>query len=74
MSEVEAFVNCMSEETVPPVSTVDARATVAVGLAATGSIRDGRPVEVELGRPETMARKSRLPSSDRGRQRRDKKV
>jgi predicted dehydrogenase len=72
--ELQAFVDCVRDDTDPPVSTEDARATVAVSLAATRSIRDGRPVEVELGRPETMARKSWLPSSDRGRQRRDKKV
>jgi len=72
--ELQAFVDCVRDDTDPPVSTEDARATVAVSLAATRSIRDGRPIEIELGRSATMARKSRLPSSDRGRQRRDKKV
>jgi hypothetical protein len=51
-----------------------AGATVAVSLAATRSMRDGRPVNVELGGPETMAKKGRLPSSEGGRQRRDIKV
>jgi len=74
VSELQAFVDCVREDTNPPVSTLDARATVAVSLAATRSIRDGRPVDVEVGRPETMAEKSRLPSSRGGRQRRDKKV
>jgi hypothetical protein len=37
---------------------LDAGATVAVSLAATRSMRDGRPVNVELGRPETLQRKA----------------
>jgi hypothetical protein len=74
MSEVQAFVDCVRDHTDPPVSTEDGRATVAVSLAATRSIRDGRPVDVEVGRPETMAKKGRLPSSAGGRQTRDKKV
>lgn len=73
--ELQAFVDCVRDDTDPPVSTEDARVTVAVSLAATRSIREGRPVDVEVGRPETMARrKSGLPCSDGGRQRRDKKV
>ncbi len=74
MSEVQAFVDCVRDDTDPPVSTLDARATVAVRLAATRSIRDGRPVDVELGRPEPMAKKGVLSSSDESRQRRNRKV
>ena len=47
---------------------------VAVSLAATRSIREDRPVDVELGRPETIAKKSVLSSSDEGLQRSDRKV
>jgi hypothetical protein len=47
---------------------------VAVSVAATRSIRDGLPVAVELSRPETMAKKSVLSSSDEGRQRKNRKV
>ena len=48
VSEVQAFVDCVRDDTDPPVSTLDARATVAVSLAATRSIREGAPVEVKL--------------------------
>jgi predicted dehydrogenase len=72
--ELQAFVDWVRDDTDPPVNTEDARATVAVSLAATRSIRDGRPVDVELGRPEPMRKKSGLPSPDGGRQRRGKKV
>ena len=75
VAELQAFVDCVRGDTDPPVSTLDARATVAVSLAATRSIRDGRPVDVELGCPETTAReKSGLSSSDEERHRRDSKV
>jgi predicted dehydrogenase len=74
VTELQAFVDCVRDDNDPPVSNADGRATVAVGLAATRSIRDGRPVNVELGRPETMAKKRVLSSSDEGRQRRDRKV
>ena len=72
--ELQAFVDCVRDDADPPVSTLDARATVAVSLAATRSIRERAPVDVEVARPETMAKKSGLPSSDGGRQRRDRKV
>jgi predicted dehydrogenase len=53
------------DEAKPPLSTEDGRATITVSLAATPSIREGRPVDVEVARPETMARKkSGLPFSD----------
>ena len=48
VSELQAFVDCVRDDTDPPVSTLDARATVAVSLAATRSIREGAPVEVKL--------------------------
>jgi hypothetical protein len=74
MSEVQAFVDRVRDDTDPPVSTEDGRTTVAVSLAATRSVRDGRPVDVEVGRPQTMAKKNELSSSDGSRQTRDKKV
>ncbi len=46
--ELQAFVDYVRDDTDPPVSTLDARATVAVSLAATRSIREGAPVEVKL--------------------------
>jgi predicted dehydrogenase len=49
--ELQAFVDCVRDDTDPPVSTEDGRATVAVAVAATRSIREGRPVEVSLGGP-----------------------
>jgi predicted dehydrogenase len=47
----DAFVDCVRDDTDPPVSTLDGRATVAVSLAATRSIRDCAPVEVNLPMP-----------------------
>jgi predicted dehydrogenase len=44
--ELQAFVDCVRDNTDPPVSSEDGRATVAVSLAATRSIRDCAPVEV----------------------------
>jgi predicted dehydrogenase len=49
--ELQAFVDWVRDDTDPPVSTLDARATVAVSVAATRSIRDRAPVEVELPMP-----------------------
>jgi predicted dehydrogenase len=72
--ELQAFVDWVRDHSDPPVSTADARATVAVSLAATRSIREGRPVDVEMGRAVTMAKKRGLPFSDRGRRRRDKEA
>ena len=35
----------------PPVSTVDARAPLVIGLAAGRSLREGRPVRIEEVQP-----------------------
>jgi predicted dehydrogenase len=43
---LQAFVDCVRNDTKPPVSTDDGRATVAVALAATQSIHTRAPVEV----------------------------
>jgi predicted dehydrogenase len=62
--ELQAFVDCVRDDTAPPVNTIDARAAVAVGVAATRSISDGRPVNVDLGRPEMRSREGVLASCD----------
>jgi len=72
--ELQAFVDCVRDDTDPPVSNADGRATVAVSLAATRSIREGRPMDVEVSHPEMMAKKSGPSSLDGGRQREEKKV
>jgi myo-inositol 2-dehydrogenase/D-chiro-inositol 1-dehydrogenase len=46
VTELRAFVDCIVHDKEPPVTGYDSRATVAVGLAATRSMHDGRPVEL----------------------------
>jgi predicted dehydrogenase len=48
VTELQAFVDCVREDTEPPVSTTDGIATVAVAVAATRSIHEGKPIDVEL--------------------------
>ncbi|MGD8399205.1 MAG: dehydrogenase, partial [Anaerolineae bacterium] len=50
VAEMQAFVDSLREDAPPPVTGEDARATLAVGLAATEALRVGRPVDVG---PET---------------------
>jgi myo-inositol 2-dehydrogenase/D-chiro-inositol 1-dehydrogenase len=45
--EWEAFVTAVQTEVPPPVSMVDARAPLVMGLAAWRSLREGRPVRLE---------------------------
>jgi myo-inositol 2-dehydrogenase/D-chiro-inositol 1-dehydrogenase len=45
--EWEAFVGAVSAGETPPVTGPDARAPLAIGLAAWRSLREGRPVRVE---------------------------
>jgi myo-inositol 2-dehydrogenase/D-chiro-inositol 1-dehydrogenase len=45
--EWEAFVEAVQSGTTPPVTTLDARAPLVIGLAAWRSLREGRPVRVE---------------------------
>lgn len=47
LREWEAFVGAIAAGTPPPVTTADARAPLAIGLAAWRSVREGRPVTVE---------------------------
>ena len=49
--EWEAFVEAVKTGAAPPVSGVDARAPLVIGLAAGRSLREGRPVRVEEVQP-----------------------
>jgi len=44
---LQAFVDCVIDDADPPVTSGDARATLAVALAGRRSIQTGQPVEVE---------------------------
>jgi myo-inositol 2-dehydrogenase/D-chiro-inositol 1-dehydrogenase len=46
LREWEAFVAALAARVTPPVTTVDARAPLVIGLAANRSLREGRPVRV----------------------------
>jgi predicted dehydrogenase len=69
--ELQAFVDCVRDNTDPPVSTEDGRATVAVSLAATRSIREGAPVEITLQVPPRTGQNGKSSSPKKGRLRRD---
>jgi myo-inositol 2-dehydrogenase/D-chiro-inositol 1-dehydrogenase len=47
VAEMQAFVDCLLHGAPPPVTGYDSRATVAVGIAATQSLREGRPVQIQ---------------------------
>ncbi len=49
--EWQAFVEAVKTGTTPPVSTVDARAPLVIGLAAGRSLREARPVRVDEVQP-----------------------
>lgn len=46
VTELQAFVDCLGTDSEPPVSGDDSRAVVAVGIAATRSMHEGRPVRI----------------------------
>jgi predicted dehydrogenase len=46
VTELQAFVDCVREDTIPPVTGHDSRATVGVGIAATQSMYIGEPVDM----------------------------
>lgn len=46
VSELQAFVDCVLHDTEPPITGYDSRAIVAIGIAATRSMHEGRPVEI----------------------------
>jgi predicted dehydrogenase len=59
--ELQAFVDCIVHGSEPPVNGYDSRATVAVGLAATQSLHQGRPVDVTGSAQPGKQRKSKKP-------------
>jgi scyllo-inositol 2-dehydrogenase (NAD+) len=46
VTEMQAFVDCVLCDTPPPVTGHDSRETVAVGIAATRSLHEGRPITI----------------------------
>ncbi|MGC9334259.1 MAG: Gfo/Idh/MocA family oxidoreductase [Anaerolineae bacterium] len=46
VAELQAFVDCVLDGTEPPVTGRDSLATVAIGVAATRSMHEGRPVDL----------------------------
>lgn len=46
VAELQAFVDCVREGVLPPVTGQDSRATLAIGLAATRAMREHRPLSV----------------------------
>lgn len=46
VTELQAFVDCLLHDTDPPVTGDDSRATVAVGIAATRSMHEGRAIQL----------------------------
>jgi myo-inositol 2-dehydrogenase/D-chiro-inositol 1-dehydrogenase len=49
VTEMQAFVDCLLDDMPPPVTGHDSRATIAVGLAATQSLHEGRPISIQHG-------------------------
>jgi len=49
MTELQAFVNCVLDDTDPPVTVMDGRTTLAVALAARRSIQSGKAEELVVG-------------------------
>ena len=47
VAELQAFVDCVSQDCPPPVTGADSRATLAVGIAATEAMHKGLPVELQ---------------------------
>jgi len=46
-AELQAFVDCVVQDTAPPVTGLDGRAVTAIGLAATRALHVGQPVQPE---------------------------
>jgi predicted dehydrogenase len=46
VTEMQVFIDCLRDDATPPIAGGDARATLAVGLAATRAMHEGRPVDV----------------------------
>ena len=47
VAEIKAFVECILDDTAPPVSGLDGRIPVVMGYAAKMSVKKGRPVRLE---------------------------
>ena len=48
VTELQAFVDCLLHDTAPPVPGQDSRAVVAAGIAATRSMHEGRPIDMNI--------------------------
>jgi myo-inositol 2-dehydrogenase/D-chiro-inositol 1-dehydrogenase len=46
VAELQAFVDCILQDTAPPISGDESRHTVSVGIAATMSLHAGKPVNL----------------------------
>lgn len=46
VTEIQAFVDCILQDTAPPISGDEGRHTVSVGIAATKSLHAGKPVTI----------------------------
>lgn len=50
IDELKAFIHAVENDTTPPVTGIDGRIPLVMGLAATRSLREGRPVKLsEIG-------------------------
>jgi myo-inositol 2-dehydrogenase/D-chiro-inositol 1-dehydrogenase len=47
LGEMQAFIQCLKDETQPPVTGEDGLKAVQIGLAANKSLKEGRPVKLE---------------------------
>jgi myo-inositol 2-dehydrogenase/D-chiro-inositol 1-dehydrogenase len=47
VEEMQAFVRCILEDTLPPVTGIDGRIPVVMGYAARKSYEENRPVRLE---------------------------
>ncbi len=47
IAELQAFIQCIQEDAPPPVTGLDGRAPVVIGLAAQKSLRERRPVRLD---------------------------
>jgi len=45
---MQVFIDCVRKDIPPPVTGHDARATLAVGLAATQAMHVGRPIDLTM--------------------------
>ncbi len=48
LKQIEYFVDCVRQDKEPPVGGLDGRAALEIGLAATRSFKEGKPIELPL--------------------------